>query len=84
MKMKFKKKELKCVARKINELSKEKGVSREAIAIAWLLKHPAKIQPVIGTRNPERIKSICEANKIELTREEWYHLYLSNRIEPLP
>ena len=75
---------IKGVARKINELSKEKGVSREAIAIAWLLKHPAKIQPVIGTRNPERIKSICEANKIELTREEWYHLYLSNRIEPLP
>ncbi len=75
---------IKKAARKLNELSKEKGVSKEAIAVAWLLKHPAKIQPVIGTRNPERIKAICEANKIELTREEWYQLYNAQRREPLP
>ena len=75
---------IKKAARKLNELSKEKGVSKEAIATAWLLKHPAKIQPVIGTRNPDRIKAICEANKIQLNREEWYQLYNAQRWELLP
>ncbi len=43
---------IKKTTRKLSELSKEKGVSKEAVAIAWLLKHPAKIQPVIGTKKP--------------------------------
>ncbi len=75
---------IKKTAGKLSELSKAKGVSKEAIATAWLLRHPAKIQPVIGTRNPDRIKAICEATKIELTREEWYQLYNAQRRESLP
>ena len=62
----------------------EKNVSPEAILIAWILKHPAKIQPVIGTRNPERIKACCEGVKVELTREEWYSLFIAGRGETLP
>lgn len=59
----------------LNDLSKEKGVSPAAVVIAWILRHPAKIQPIIGSMNPERIQSIAEAENIEITREEWYELY---------
>ena len=55
----------------------EYGVSQEAIMVAWLLRHPAKIQPIVGTKTPTRLKAICEANKVELTREQWYRLYNS-------
>ncbi len=75
---------IKNAAKKISELAEEKKVSKETIAAAWLLRHPAKIQPVIGTRNPERIKAICKADEIELTREEWYQIYSAQRSEPLP
>lgn len=56
-------------------LAEKKGVSVSAIAIAWILRHPAKIQPMIGTTTPERVVDICKASDIELSREEWYELY---------
>jgi predicted oxidoreductase len=65
-------------------LAAERGVSREAIVIAWLLRHPARIQPIIGTTTPERIAACCEADEIELTREEWYSLYIAGRGRELP
>ena len=65
-------------------LAKEKHVSPEAILIAWILRHPAKIQPIIGTTNPERIKSSCEADQVELTREEWYALFTAGRGAKVP
>jgi predicted oxidoreductase len=61
-----------------------RNVSKETIVTAWLLKHPAKIQPVIGTRRPERIEAICKADSIELTRDEWYKLFIAGRGEDLP
>ena len=48
-----------------------------AIAIAWILRHPANIQPIVGTMNPERLAAICRASDVELTRKEWYELYLA-------
>lgn len=68
----------------ISEIAKSKNVSSEAIFTAWLLKHPAKIQPVIGTRRPERIKAICQADLIELSRNEWFKLFIAGRGEDLP
>ncbi len=56
----------------VAEMAAEKGVSPEAIVIAWLLRHPARIQPIIGTMNPERIAAACQADGVELSREEWY------------
>lgn len=64
--------------------AKEKGVSPEAVAIAWLLRHPAKIQPLIGTRQPDRIRAACEADTLALTREEWYALFQAGRGRRLP
>ncbi|MDP4177393.1 MAG: aldo/keto reductase [Bacillota bacterium] len=60
---------------KINEIAERKGVKNTAIAIAWILRHPAKIQPVAGTTNSKRLKDICKASEFELTRQEWYEIY---------
>lgn len=68
----------------VTKLAEEKGVSMEAIVIAWLLRHPARIQPIIGTTNPTRIAGACQANGIELTREEWYSLFEAGRGKALP
>ncbi|MFC7063462.1 aldo/keto reductase [Halobacillus seohaensis] len=62
---------------KLQELAEKKSVTDSAIATAWILRHPAKIQPVVGTMNPERLKDIAKASEIELTRKEWYELYLA-------
>ncbi|KKC30254.1 aldo/keto reductase [Caldanaerobacter subterraneus KAk] len=62
---------------KIDEIAIQKGVPSIAIPIAWILRHPAKIQAIVGTTNPARLKDICKAADIELTREEWYELYRS-------
>lgn len=62
---------------RIDALAEEKGVDNTAIAIAWILRHPAKIQPVVGTTNADRLKAIARASAITLTREEWYGLYLA-------
>ncbi|MFS0560649.1 aldo/keto reductase [Terribacillus sp. 179-K 1B1 HS] len=59
----------------LQELAEQYGVSKSAIAVAWILRHPANIQAVVGSMNPERIQSICKAQDIKLTREEWYKLY---------
>jgi len=61
--------------KEINSLAAQKGVTPEAIVIAWILHHPAKMQAIPGSTNIERVKGICKANEIELTREEWYAVY---------
>ena len=65
-------------------IAKEKGVRPEAILIAWILRHPARIQPLPGSTNPERLLACCESEHISLTREEWYSLFVAGRGEALP
>lgn len=52
----------------------EQGVSADLVALAWLLAHPAKIMPVIGTNNLSRIKNVSSALQVELDRETWFEL----------
>lgn len=59
----------------INRLADEKGVADTAIAIAWLLRHPAKMQPIVGTTNTKRLLDIAKASDITLSRQEWYEIY---------
>ncbi|WP_438447675.1 aldo/keto reductase [Gorillibacterium sp. sgz5001074] len=61
--------------RKLDEVAETYGVSTTTIAIAWLLRHPAHMQPVIGTTNIGRLRDCCKAGEIHLTREEWYAIY---------
>jgi len=60
---------------KLKEYADKKGVQKTAIAFAWILRHPAKIQAIAGTTNPGRLKELCKGADVELTREEWYELY---------
>lgn len=62
---------------KIDEVAEKYGVSNTTIAMAWLLRHPASMQPVTGTMNTERLLDCIKATEIKLTREEWYQIYLS-------
>lgn len=63
--------------KKIDEIANHYSVSNTTIALAWILRHPANMQPIIGTMNVERLKDCCQAADIWLTREEWYEIYLS-------
>ena len=63
--------------KKINEIAANHNVTNTAIAIAWLLRHPAHMQPILGTTNPQRVKDSCQASNIVLSREEWYQIYLA-------
>ncbi len=58
-----------------DEIAAEFGVDRAAVAVAFLLAHPAGILPVMGTNNPSRIKTISDALKVNLDRESWFRLY---------
>ena len=60
---------------KLTAIASAKGVTTTAIAIAWLLRHPARMQPIIGTTNPQRVKDSCQASNVTLTRQEWYEIY---------
>ena len=53
------------------------GVAAEAIVVAWILRHPAKIQTIVGSMNPGRLTKIVQAFDVQLTREQWYHIYRS-------
>ncbi len=68
----------------LDAVAEARGVSRTVVALAWLLKHPAKIQPIIGTINPDRIREATKAAALDLTREEWYRLLVAARGEPVP
>ena len=62
----------------------EDGVSPEAIVLGWLMRHPAGIQPVIGTTNLQRIRQCTEATNVTLSREHWYALLESARGSDVP
>lgn len=60
---------------KIDEIAEKYSVSNTTVAIAWLLRHPAHMQPIIGTTNVSRLKDCIKAGDVALTREEWYEIY---------
>jgi len=68
----------------VKEYAGRYGVSTEAIVLAWLLRHPAGIQPVLGTKRPDRLRACAEAGRVELTRDEWYALFAAGRGAPVP
>ncbi len=59
------------------EIGEREGVSKTAVAIAWILRHSAKMQTIIGTMNPEHIKDACAASEVTLSHLDWYALYLA-------
>lgn len=68
----------------VAQMAAEKGLPGEAILIAWILRHPAHIQPLVGSTNPARIAAAAQGADAALTREEWYRLFIAGRGEALP
>lgn len=63
------------VADRLDTIASQQGVDRAAVAIAFLLRHPAHILPVLGTNNLDRIKRASDGLKVDLDRETWFSLY---------
>ncbi|MBC6140091.1 aldo/keto reductase family oxidoreductase [Listeria welshimeri] len=59
----------------IDKIAADKGVTNSAIAVAWIQRHPASFQTVVGTMNSGRIADIAKASDVTLSREEWYEIY---------
>lgn len=59
----------------LNQMAEKYGVTNSAIAIAWILRHPADMQVIVGSCNQKRMESICKACDITLQREDWYRIY---------
>lgn len=75
---------VKATARLVSQLASNYQVSTEAIVLAWLMRHPVGVQPVIGTTNLERIRACSQAVNLKLSREEWYSLYETSRGQEVP
>lgn len=68
----------------LDATAREYGVSRTVISLAWLLKHPSGIIPIVGSTRPDRIRDAAKADEIDLTREQWYRILVAARQKPLP
>ena len=62
----------------LGEIAEREGVSKAAVAIAWILRHPAKMQAIIGSMSPEHIKDACASTRVQLSHHDWYALYLAS------
>jgi predicted oxidoreductase len=67
----------------LDAVADDHGVAREIVTLAWLMKHPSGIIPIVGTTDPERIRGWTAADDLELTREEWYRILTAARGKPL-
>lgn len=61
----------------LGEFANKYNVTKSAIAVAWIMRHPAKMQVIIGTTRPQRVEDTAKAAEVELTRKEWYEIYKS-------
>ena len=62
----------------------ERETTVEALAVAWLLKHPARIVPVLGTNRLDRIKSIGDSLKVSLDRQDWFEIWTACTGQEVP
>jgi predicted oxidoreductase len=72
------------LGQKLGRMAAEFGVDRSAVAVAWLLAHPAGIMPVMGTNSLDRIRCLSEALSVTLTREDWFDLYSAAEGKEVP
>jgi len=68
----------------VEEMSSAHRVSGEAIVLAWLLRHPAGIRPVLGTSRVDRLRACAESVRVKMSREEWYRLFETARGASMP
>ncbi len=71
-------------SRLVGAFAERHGVTPSAIVLAWLFMIPGAVQPVIGTKNPDRIRACGQASAVRLSRDEWYQLWITARGQNLP
>ena len=62
---------------KLAEIGEKYGLSKNGVAAAWIMRHPANMQVIAGTMNPQHLEEICKGADVTLTRPEWYEIYRS-------
>lgn len=72
------------LAKLLTQIGDPAGVDAAAVAVAWLMHHPAWITPVMGTNSLERIVTLADACKVDLTREDWFELYAEATGDEVP
>ena len=68
----------------LDATARKHGVGRAVIALAWLLRHPSHVIPVVGSANPDRIRDAVRADALDLGREDWYTILRAAQMRPLP
>lgn len=74
----------KLVQSTLDEIAAELGISRSATALAWLMRHPSGIIPIVGSNSPANLRDAVTADSVEMSREQWYRLLLAARGRDLP
>jgi predicted oxidoreductase len=72
------------VAAALDHVCAAQGVSRTAAAYSWIMAHPARPIPIVGTQNPDRLADAAAAMAVRWTRDDWYSVLVAARGEPLP
>jgi predicted oxidoreductase len=68
----------------LDKVAERTGVGRTAVAYAWLMQHPARVVPIVGSQQLERIREAATALDVQLSRAEWYEVLTAARGTPLP
>lgn len=68
----------------LEAIARRDGTSRTAVAYAWIMAHPARPIPLIGSQSPARIREARAAYAVQLTREDWYRILVASRGERMP
>jgi predicted oxidoreductase len=68
----------------LERMAHAQGVSVAAVAYAWIMAHPTRAIPIVGTQNPARIREAAEAYRVELSRKDWYDVLVASRGERMP
>jgi predicted oxidoreductase len=72
------------IGAELDQIARARGISRTVVSLAWLLKHPARIVPIVGSTNPANIREAARADECDLSRDEWYRLLRAGRGTRLP
>lgn len=63
---------------KLEEIGQKYNLDKAAMSLAWILRHPSRMQPIAGTTNPDHLRNLAKACDIKISREDFYALYLAN------
>jgi predicted oxidoreductase len=68
----------------LDTVARRDNVGRTAVAYAWVMAHPARPIPIVGSQQPERIREAAQALEVHLSRDDWYAILTAARQAPLP